>query len=194
MAAVPAAQSSTAWARSSRSPARRSPAARGTRARHPPPMVRGSSAVSRRRSRPGPAAPALAAPPPAPDGTGPPPTARPAGRCCPGPRTLPWGPRDHPCTLSRALCPVFPNIPTLWPPGLPSPHISSIPVPTSWYPHPSALPCPPPRATSPLPGSPCLGTPCDSSGSSRAMGCGPSPVPSNVLQEAAPAALPSWHQ
>lgn len=95
---LPAAQSSsTAWTRSSRSAARGSPAPGGARTRHPPPMARGSSAASRRRSRPGPAAPAPApaAPPPAPVGTGPPPTARLVAGGCPGSRTPPGRPRGH---------------------------------------------------------------------------------------------------
>lgn len=106
-AALPAAQSSIAWVTRSRS------AAGGTRARHPPPMAIGSSAASR-AARPGPAAPAPVAPPPAPGGTGPPPARPPGGpRAPPGPRPAPRVPasRPAPCpggggtARAAALCP-----------------------------------------------------------------------------------------
>lgn len=165
---LPAAQSSsTAGTRSSRSPARGSPAPGGARTRHPPPMARGSSAASRRRSRPGPAAPAPAAPPPAPVGTGPPPTARLVAGGCPGSRTPPGGPR--PCPVPRVLQerpahPQVPPCPSQAPPHRASSYPSSglhLPqhpqantlVPVSswslvWFPILSSIPMP-------MPGSPC---------------------------------------
>lgn len=142
-AALPAAQNSTAWASSSRS--------RGARARHPPPMARGSSVPSRpvppwHPARPRRSRPRRTASRPRRDGTGPPPTARPAGG-------LPW-PRSPP--LLPLASPASPAVPRELP-GTPSflfslavPTYPNISIPSFWSPHPAASPRPRPCSHVPL--------------------------------------------